>query len=301
VLRWFGADHPPWRPASPHHPWRPRDKSAPHPSCGSGTGGSVLAHNPASAFLRTSPSPPSGQDPVEAEAALCRRGRRPAALAAATGTVAEGPPRRRHGAQAAGRWSTPTVLLMRRRALEARQCGTPVRGLTLARWALAHQASAGRWTAAGDHAPIVERSITNQQQAHHHHQADPWILPSQPAPRGTVGAQEPSDSPESPKLACPVEQPLTLPVCWTLTVSSAWPFGLSCCVSLAWERTGAPALLGGIDHTSMACRTCSLAWVGLADLCAGLAMRLVRPAGHIYSLRWLTIAVLSSAGGESSG
>jgi hypothetical protein len=72
-------------------------------------------------------------------------------------------------------------------------------------------------------------------------------------------------------------------------------------VSLAWERTGAPALLGAIDHTSMACRTCSLAWVGLADLCAGLAMRLVRPAGHIYSLRWLTIAVLNSAGGESSG
>jgi hypothetical protein len=139
-----------------------------------------------------------------------------------------------------------------------------VRGLTLARWALVHQASAGRWTAAGDHAPIVKRSITNQQQPHHHHQTDPWILPSQPAPRGTVGAQEPSDSPESPKPACPVEQPLTLPVCWTLIASSAWPFGLSCCVSLAWERTGAPALLGGIDHTSMACRTLQpgMGWAG---------------------------------------
>jgi hypothetical protein len=218
---------------------------------------------------------------------------------AATGTVAEGRP---NGGMLLSSSSGSTRLSSRRAAGPGGPAVRDVgRGLTLARRASAHQASAGRWTAAGDHAPIVERSIANQQQPHHHHQADPWILPRQPAPRGTVGAQEPSDSPESPKLACPVEQPLTLPVCWTLTASSAWPFGLSCCVSLAWERTGAPALLGGIDHTSMACRTCSLAWVGLADLCAGLAMRLVRPAGHIYSLRWLTIAVLSSAGGESSG
>jgi hypothetical protein len=72
---------------------------------------------------------------------------------------------------------------VRRGPLEARQCGRSVCGLTLARWASVHQASAGRPTAAGDHAPIVERSIANQQQPHHHHQADPWILPRQPTPK----------------------------------------------------------------------------------------------------------------------
>ena len=85
-----------------------------------------------------------------------------------------------------------------RRALEARRCGTSVCGLTLARWALAHQASVGRWTAAGDHAPIVQRSIANQQQPHHHHQADPWLLPRQPAPRDSVGAKNQATHPSLP-------------------------------------------------------------------------------------------------------
>src|SRR5918995_2318956 len=73
------------------------------------------------------------------------------------------------------------------------RASTPLRGLTLARRASAPQASAGRWTAAGDHAPIVERSIANQQHPHHHHQADPWILPRQPAPRDTAGAKSQAD------------------------------------------------------------------------------------------------------------
>jgi hypothetical protein len=170
-----------------------------------------------------------------------------------------------------------------RGALEARQCGTSVSGLTLAR-ASAHQASAGRWTAAGDHAPIVERSIANQQHAHHPYQADPSILPRQPAPRDPVGCQASSDPPRSPKPACHVEQPLTLAICcWPPPRPSPGHSALICYLS-CWERTDAPALPGGIDHTNMVVPNLA-AWhgVGLADLGARLDLRLVRPAGHAHS------------------
>ena len=80
-----------------------------------------------------------------------------------------------------------------RRALEGPAMRDAGGGLTLARRASARQASAGRWTAAGDHAPKVERSIANQQHVHHHHQAAPSIPPSQPAP-GHCRCQGTSDS-----------------------------------------------------------------------------------------------------------
>src|ERR671911_541441 len=92
----------------------------------------VAAHHPASLLADIDVPHPQAGIPSRRRRHPCRRGRRPAALAASTGTVAEGPPKRRHGAQIARRCSTPTVLLVRRGPW-ARQCGTPVRGLTLAR------------------------------------------------------------------------------------------------------------------------------------------------------------------------
>ncbi len=46
--------------------------------------------------------------------------------------------------------------------------------------ASAHQARAGRWTAASHHAPIIKGAVADQQHAHHHHQADPSLPPGQP-------------------------------------------------------------------------------------------------------------------------
>ncbi len=153
-----------------------------HSLCGQEEAELVVAHNPASLLADVGVSRPQARIPSRLRRHPCRRARRPAALAAAIGTLGEARPiggmvlKQLVGVDTD---CPPGV----RRTLEAGQCGTSVRGLTLARRASAHQASAGRWTAAGDHAPIVERSIANQQQPHHHHQADPWMLPRQPAPK----------------------------------------------------------------------------------------------------------------------
>ena len=185
---------------SPLRPWRPRGHGrTPHPSCGSGRAGSIVAHNPASLLADVGVSRPQARIPSRLRRHPCRRARRPAALAS-IGTLGEARPiggmvlKQLVGVDTD---CPPGV----RRTLEARQYGTSVSGLTLAR-ASAHQASAGRWTAAGDHAPIVERSIANQQQPHHHHQADLSILPRQPAPR-RCRCQEPSDSHDSPRQLAP--------------------------------------------------------------------------------------------------
>ena len=174
--------------SSPPRPWRPLDQVRPPlPFCGSEQRILLLLPTPP-ASLRTSPPPTLKPGPVEARRHPWRRTWRPAALAASTGTVADGRPN--------GGMDLKQLVGARHRLSSwcaagpgARQCGTPVRGLTLARRASAHQASAGRWTAAGDHAPIVERSIANQQQPHHHHQADPSILLGQPAPSDPGGAR----------------------------------------------------------------------------------------------------------------
>jgi hypothetical protein len=101
-------------------------------------------------------------------------------LAASAGPVGRRP--------ACGAWFSSSLSVLdtdsppdaRQGPLGARQCGTPVRpSRSLA--ASAHQASAGRWTAAGNHAPIVECAVADQQHAYHRYQADPSVPPSQPA------------------------------------------------------------------------------------------------------------------------
>jgi hypothetical protein len=62
----------------------------------------------------------------------------------------------------------------------AQRCKTPERAPRPRPAASAHQARAGRWTAAGHHAPIIKREVADQQHAHHRHQADPSLPPGQP-------------------------------------------------------------------------------------------------------------------------
>ena len=59
----------------------------------------------------------------------------------------------------------------------AQGCKTPERAPRPGPAASAHQARAGRWTAAGHHAPIIKRAVADQQHAHHRHQADPSLPP----------------------------------------------------------------------------------------------------------------------------
>jgi hypothetical protein len=62
----------------------------------------------------------------------------------------------------------------------AQRCKTPERAPRPRPAASAHQARAGRWTAAGHHAPVIKRAVADQQHAHHRHQADPSLPPGQP-------------------------------------------------------------------------------------------------------------------------
>jgi len=64
--------------------------------------------------------------------------------------------------------------------LWAQRCKTPEGAPRPRPAASAHQARAGRWTAAGHHAPVIKRAVADQQHAHHHHQADPSLPPGQP-------------------------------------------------------------------------------------------------------------------------
>jgi hypothetical protein len=59
-------------------------------------------------------------------------------------------------------------------------CKTPERAPRPRPAASAHQARAGRLTAAGHHAPVIKRAVADQQHAHHRDQADPSLPPGQP-------------------------------------------------------------------------------------------------------------------------
>jgi hypothetical protein len=62
----------------------------------------------------------------------------------------------------------------------AQRCKTPERAPRPRPAASAHQARAGRWTAAGHHAPAIKRAVADQQHAHHRRQADPSLPHGQP-------------------------------------------------------------------------------------------------------------------------
>jgi hypothetical protein len=96
----------------------------------------------------------------------------------------------------------------------AQRCKTPERAPRPRPAASAHQARAGRWTAAGHHAPVIERAVADQQHAHHRHQADPSLPPGQPrrvhnclhAARRGFRSRPPSRSRRCTRLAGPRRQ-----------------------------------------------------------------------------------------------
>ena len=96
----------------------------------------------------------------------------------------------------------------------AQGCKTPEGAPRPRPAASAHQARAGRWTAAGHHAPVIKRAVADQQHAHHRHQADPSLPPGQPrrmrnclqAARRDYRTRPPSRSRRCTRLAGPHRQ-----------------------------------------------------------------------------------------------
>jgi hypothetical protein len=70
--------------------------------------------------------------------------------------------------------------------LGARRCGDTCEGPSRSPGGVSSPGESGPRTAAGDHPPVVERAVADQQHAHHRHQADPSLAPSQPAPEGVA-------------------------------------------------------------------------------------------------------------------
>ena len=105
--------------------------------------------------------------------------------------------------------------------------------LAPARRVSAHQASAGGRTAAGHHAPVVEREIPDEQHAHHRHQADRSFPPSQPARSLSCQPSSPAFQPRP--IPIPIAISLHLPGHQDLVTTSA----TACSVSMAHRRRAA--------------------------------------------------------------